>query len=84
MPDRIPNTQKKNFAKFTKNTCASLFFNKVASLKPATLLKKRLRHRCFLVNLARFLRISFSENAPGQQLLVISMKNSRNFPKFSE
>ena len=73
----------KNFAKFTKNTCASLFFNKVASLNPATLLKKRLRPRCFPVNLARSLRISFLEDAPGQQLLVISMKNLRNFPKFS-
>ena len=40
-----------NFAKFTdKHLCKSLFFNKVASLRPATLLKKRLWHWCFAVN----------------------------------
>ena len=32
-----------NFAKFTgKHLCQSVFFNKVAGLRPATLLKKRL------------------------------------------
>ena len=32
----------RNFAKFTqKHLCQSLFFNKVAGLRPATLLKKR-------------------------------------------
>ena len=36
----------RNFAKFTeKHMCYSLFFNKVAGLRPATLLKKRLWHR---------------------------------------
>ena len=38
----------KNFAKFTgKYLCQGLSFNKAAGLRPATLLKKRLRHRCF-------------------------------------
>ena len=33
----------RNFAKCTgKHLCQSLFFNKVAGLRPATLLKKRL------------------------------------------
>ena len=50
----------RNFAKFTgKELCRSLFFNKVAGLTPATLLRKRLWHRCFPVNFARFLRTSF-------------------------
>ena len=41
----------RNFAKFTgKYQCQSLFFNKVTGLRPATLLKKRLLHRCFPVN----------------------------------
>ena len=41
----------KNFAKFTgKYLYQSLFFNKVAGLMPATLLKKRLWHRCFPMN----------------------------------
>ena len=34
--------------------CQSLFFNKFGSLTPATLLKKRLWHRCFPVNLKHF------------------------------
>ena len=54
-----------HFAKFTgKHLCQSLFFNKVAGA-PATLLKKRLWHKCFLVNFAKFLRTSFSQNTSG-------------------
>ena len=34
----------------------SLFFNKVAEMGSATLLKKTLRHRCFPVSLAKFLK----------------------------
>ena len=50
----------RNFAKFTgKHLCQSLFFNKVAGLTPATLLKKRLWHRCFPVNFAKFLETPF-------------------------
>ena len=50
----------KNFAKFTgKHLCHSLFFNKVKGLWPATLLKKRLWHRCFPVNITKFLRTLF-------------------------
>ena len=50
----------KNFSKFTgKHLCRSLFFNKVAGLTPATLLKKRLRHRCFPVNFEKLLRTPF-------------------------
>ena len=45
-----------------ENTSASVsFFNKVAGLRPATLLKKRLWHRCFPVNLAKLLRTPFSQ-----------------------
>ena len=47
----------RNFAMFLgKHLCQSLFFNKVAGLRPATLLKKRLWHRHFPVNFAKFLR----------------------------
>ena len=60
----------RNFAKFTgKRLCQSLFFNKVAGLRPATLLKKRLWHRRFPVNFAKFLRISFLQNTSGRLLL---------------
>ena len=41
----------RNFVKFTgKHLCQSLFFDKVVGLRPATLLKKRLWHRCFPVS----------------------------------
>ena len=60
----------RNFAKFTgKQLCKSLFFNKVAGLSPATLLKKRLLHRCFPVNFVKFLGISFLQNTSGRLLL---------------
>ena len=50
----------RNFENFTgKNLCQCLFFNKDAGLSPATLLKKRLWHRCFPVNFAKFLRTPF-------------------------
>ena len=50
----------RNFAKFAgKHLCQSLFFNKVAGLRPATLLKKRLRHMCFPLNFAKFRRTFF-------------------------
>ena len=59
----------RNFAKFTgKHLCQSLFFNKVADLRPATLLKKRLWHRCFSVNFAKFLRTHFLQNTSGRLL----------------
>ena len=46
-----------------------LFLNKVAGLRPATLLKKRLSHRCFHVNFEKFLRIPFLAEQPRWLLL---------------
>ena len=55
----------RNFAKFTgKHLCQSLFFNKVAGMRTATLLKKRLWHRCFPLNFAKFLKKPFSYRTP--------------------
>ena len=57
--------------KFTgKHLCQSLFFNKVADLKPTTLLKKRRWPGCFPWNFMTFLRISFLQNTSGQLLLT--------------
>ena len=48
----------KTFVKFTgKHLCQSL--------RPPTLLKKRLWHRCFPVNFAKFLRTTFLKNISG-------------------
>ena len=53
----------KNFTRFTgKHLRWSLFFNKVAGLRPATLLKKRLWYRCFPVDFGKFLRTSCFKN----------------------
>ena len=60
----------RNFTKFTgKRLRQSLFFNKVAGLRPATLLKKSLWHRCFPVNFAKFLRTPFLTERRRQLLL---------------
>ena len=56
----------RNFAKFTgKHLCQSLFFNKVAR----NFIKKRLWHRCFPVNFAKFLRTTFLTEHPRWLLL---------------
>ena len=63
----------RNFTKFTgKHLCQSLFFNKVAGLSPATLLEKRLWHRCFPVNFAKSLRTPFLQNTSGRLLLYVT------------
>ena len=50
----------KNLTKFMgKHLCQSLFFNKVAGLRPANLLERRVRHKCFSVNFVKFLRTTF-------------------------
>ena len=60
----------RNSTKFTgKHLGHSFFFNKVAALRPATLLKKRLWHRCFPVNFAKFPRTAFLQNTSGRLLL---------------
>ena len=53
----------RNFAKFTgKHLCQSFFFDKVAGLRLAILLKKRPWRRCFPVNFAKFLKTLFLQN----------------------
>ena len=50
----------RNFAKFTgKYLCQNLSFNKVAGLRPVTLLKKRPWHWCFPMNFTKFLGTPF-------------------------
>ena len=73
----------KNFPKFTgKYLCQSLFFNKGAGLKHATLLKKILQWRCFPVDFLKFLRASFSQNTFEGYFcthLLVSHGGSRDF-----
>ena len=61
----------KNFAMFTgKHLCQSLFFNKVTVPSSAALLKKRPLHRCFRVNIVKFLRMLILKNACERLLLM--------------
>ena len=67
----------RNFAILTgKHKCQSLFFSKVAGLRSATLLKKRLWHKCFSVNIAKFLRTPFLQNTYGLLLLPVFVLDS--------
>ena len=54
----------KNITIFTgKRLCWSLFFNNVTCLQACNFIKKRSRHRCFPVNVGKFLRTaSFTEH----------------------
>ena len=55
----------RNFIKFTgKHLCQSLFFNKVADLRLATLLKKRLWHRCFYCEFCEISKNTFFDKTP--------------------
>ena len=42
---------------------------KAAGFRPTAILKKTLRHRCFTMNFAKFLKIRFLQNIFGQLLL---------------
>ena len=51
-----------------ENTCARVSFLitlQASGLRPATLLKKRLWHRCSPINFAKFLRAPFLQNTSG-------------------
>ena len=75
----------RNFSKFTgKHLCQGLFFNTVAGLRPATLLKMRLCYRCFPVNFAKFLRTSFLQNTSGRLLVKKSFSKVNCFENFEE
>ena len=70
--------QKQPFANFLQNWCSQKFrnihrktpvleslFNKVAGLQVCNFIKKRLQHRYFLLNIAKFLKTAFLKNTSG-------------------
>ena len=74
----LKNGVLRNFAKFTgKHLRQSLLFNKVAGLRPATLLKKRICHRCFPVNFTKFLRTPFLQTTSERLLLEVANEFSK-------
>ena len=52
----------KTFAIFSGKPVLDSLFNKVAGLKVCNFIKRRLRHRYFPINIAKFLRTSFMEH----------------------
>ena len=67
----------RNFIKLTgKHLCQRLFFNKVAGLRPTTVFKKRLWHRCFPVNFRKFLRTPFLTEYLRWLLLSSQIRNA--------
>ena len=63
-----------------EHLCQSLYFNKAAALRPATLLKKRLWHWCFPVEFVKFLRTPFlTEHL---QWLLLRVPNFVSVPQF--
>ena len=78
----------KSFTIFTgKHLCWSLFVIKFPAFKPANLLKKRLQHRYFHINIAKFLRTAFFIEHLRQLLFKaifetcqnLTMKNKKDF-----
>ena len=64
-----------------KHLCQSLFLNKVSGLMPATLLKKRLWHRCFPANFEKFLRTPFLQDISGRLFLDNGIEIAKLFGK---
>ena len=79
----------KNFAIFTgKHLCWSLFLIQLRVFRSVTLLKRNSQHRCFPVNIAKFLRTPFFRNIWEQLLLddsanavlkTVAFKNSLKY-----
>ena len=58
-----------------KTPVSESLFNRLSGLRPASLLKKRLQHRCFQVNFAKFLRTPFLHNTSVISLSFISQRS---------
>ena len=68
----------RNFVPFTgKHLCQRPFLIKLQAW-PAILLKKGLWHRCFLVNVTKFLRTPFLQNSSGGCFCKLQI-NKKNF-----
>ena len=67
-----------------KRLCPSLFFDKVVDLRPATLLEKRLQHRCFPMDFAKPLRTPFHRTPPEDCFcnFDVSVNSVHNFSCF--
>ena len=75
----MKKTALQNFAVFT----GEFFLNKVAVLQACNFVKKRLQHRCFPVDIAKFLRTPILKSI-SERLLFINIYYNKihDFEKF--
>ena len=65
------------FLKISQNLQKNIYvFNKVVGLNRCSFIKKRLWHRCFPVNFAKFQRTPFLKNISGRLLLQVVLTHS--------
>ena len=57
-----------------ENICVKGFFNKVGGLRPATLLNKRLQHKCFPVNFVKSFKNTFFTKHLGANAFIKYIK----------
>ena len=60
-----------SFAIFTRNTCGAVIFEYSCKLEACNCIKKRLQHRRFLENIAKFLRTTYFEEHLGKAASVL-------------
>ena len=73
----VKKTDLKIFTNFTgKHLCRSLFFS--LFFNKGFLLKERLRHKCFIVNFAKFLRTPFLQDTSERLLLIFQLKKVKS------
>ena len=78
----IEKAALENFAKVTgKHMYRSLFYNKVAGLRSETLLKNRLRHRCFHVDFTKFIFVRASASGSLWKDLHLQIHNRKKKTK---
>ena len=58
--------------------CQSFFFNKVATLRPATLFKKQTLEQVFSVNFVKFLRTPFFMEHVWRLLLLVTFDKNHH------
>ena len=72
LPLILPHRSSHQREVFCKKRCSQKFrkIHRKHLCRPATLLKKRLWHKCFHVNFAKFLRTAFLQSTSGRLILT--------------
>ena len=71
-------SQKEILQYSQENTCIGVPFQEIVGLEPSKSIKRRRQHRCFPVNIAKFLRTAF----PIEQLWWLLLELRHNFKTY--